>query len=476
MGRPALGPEGATSPLREFVIALTGEVRGEIEACGCPTVPYGGFGRRAVYLDRLRAEGPPVFVLDAGEMLVRGRSSAKSPDRVARATAVLDLARGVGLDAWAPAPLDLVAGGLGALSNTNALSATWRDGAGAALLPAATVIERGGLRLGVVGVSAPAAELGHTDAAHAVAEAMEGLVADAWVVLTNDPASTEALAQIPGIGAVLSTRAGELDAPRITTGAPIVETPERGRYVTALRVVLASDGAGWEVVSDGPQADVAEERQRLAQIERAAAEGPGGPRVDRARLTTLLAERDRVAARHDLVLVDTRPMGSDLDAPSPVDARIHLFKVLAADAAENRTSQAPKVAGYRGSGSCTNCHDHSERYAAWAFDPHARAYEPLIPRGKELDVECVGCHTTAWGEPGGNAALTMAAMQTWKAVQCEACHGPAAGHPGAGVKPTIPTVDTCVACHDAANSPQFDYAAYLARLSCTSVSKRHKTP
>ena len=64
----ALDRQAAESrEVRELSIALVGEVRGEIQPCGCPTVPYGGFARREVFLDQFQAEKAPLFQLDAGE-------------------------------------------------------------------------------------------------------------------------------------------------------------------------------------------------------------------------------------------------------------------------------------------------------------------------------------------------------------------------------------------------------------------------
>ncbi|MDP2307467.1 MAG: hypothetical protein Q8P18_15680, partial [Pseudomonadota bacterium] len=228
-----LGTGGEVRPLRELIVAFTGEVRGEIEPCGCPTVPYGGFVRRGALLDQLRAEGLPVVVLDAGEMLVRGQVATDPGDRPERARAVLDLARTVGLDAWAPGPVDLLAGGLGILSGTDALATTWRDATGAPLLPVATVIEREGLRIGVVGVNAPAEGLGAADPVEAVRAAMaattlaQGAPIDTWVALSNASAADNlrVAEQVAGLGAVLATRNGEQDAPLATSGAPILETP-----------------------------------------------------------------------------------------------------------------------------------------------------------------------------------------------------------------------------------------------------------
>ena len=80
--RPSEAPRGEPEDSRWITIALVGEVRGEVEPCGCPTLPYGGFVRRERALDGLRAEAGtgPLFHLDAGELLVKGFATS-SRDR-----------------------------------------------------------------------------------------------------------------------------------------------------------------------------------------------------------------------------------------------------------------------------------------------------------------------------------------------------------------------------------------------------------
>lgn len=461
----ALGPPRAPRPLREATVAFTGEVRGEIEPCGCPTVPYGGFRRRANLLADLRAEGLPVFVLDAGDMLVKGLDALDVADRPARARAILDLARGVGLDAWAPGASDLVPGGLAVLNGTGAFSANWRTGDGRPPLAGATIVEREGFRLGVVGLSAPAKGLGAEDAVAAVTAAKQG-EADAWVVLSNAPedVAVRVAEGVPGIGAVLSTRGAEHDAPRETAGAPVIETPDRGRYVTVLRVALAAEPGPWEVVVGGVWKEVADVRARLPRLDDAS-RAAAAAKVEAAR--PRLAE---ATAGHDAVLVEDRPLGSDLDAESRVvDARIAAFKEGATAAARARVARAPEEAGYATAAPCVRCHER--HFMAWTFSDHARAWESLVARKATENPECVACHSTGWGQPGGYADLTPAAAATWKAVQCEACHGPLAGHPSAGVKARPVTTATCVGCHDVANSPQFDADAYMAKVSCVALAR-----
>lgn len=465
---PGLGAPGPTRPVKRAVIAFTGEVRGEVEACGCPTVPYGGFARRARLLDDLRAEGVPLFVVDVGELLVKGLDRGDVADRPERARAVLDLSRRVGLDAWAPGASDLLPAGLGLLSGTDALSATWRTGDGQPVLPAATVIERDGVRLGLIGLSGPARGLDSADAVGAVRDARQG-DADAWIVLSNAPeATTRAVAeQVEGLGAVLSVRGDRHDAPRATSGAPIIETPDRGRYVTLVRLALATEPGPWSLVEGGVWDEVARLRTRAAHLPTEAARA-----ASKTRLIEAEARLDAEVAGHAVAWVEDRPLGSDLDGPSSVDDRLATFKESSVERARDRADRPPVTAGYATGAACLSCHD--KRVLTWGYDGHARAHEALVTRRAAEDPECLPCHTTAWGEPGGNASTSGPALRTWKAVQCEACHGPLAGHPSPDVRPQPVSEATCRRCHDEANSPQFDYTAYLARISCTQVSNEER--
>ena len=81
-------PTGKIEAPRDVTIALVGEVRGELEPCGCPTLPWGGFERRATQLNRLRASSSgPVFHIDAGDTLVKGFATQRADKLEARARA-----------------------------------------------------------------------------------------------------------------------------------------------------------------------------------------------------------------------------------------------------------------------------------------------------------------------------------------------------------------------------------------------------
>ncbi len=463
----SLPAPGVVRPRRTLSIAVTGEVRGEVEPCGCPTTPYGGFARRQRLLDALRAEGPPVFVLDAGEMLVKALRVEEAAERRSRAEAVLDLARTTGLDAWAASPVDLDAAGAALMKTHGALAAGWeREG-----FPARRIVARDGVRLGIIGLPAPAdgAAARQEGGAIDVVRAALGTDADAWVVLSNaGDAVNKAVAEgVPGLAAVLATRGDALDPAYATSGAPVIEVPDRGRYVTVLRVILGTDPGPLTLVERGPLARLTEQRGLLAQQSTPAARADAKVRVEAS-----LREVEALAAGRNLAHVEARPLGSDLDGPSAVDDALTAWRARSTREAETRATTTADAPAWSGSGACARC--HTGHLAAWTYSPHARAWTTLHDRGQGENPECLGCHTTAWGAPGGYGTPTPAALRTWKGVQCEACHGPLGAHPEPQRDAPAVTEATCRRCHDTANSPGFDYASYLSRVSC--VQQAQKAP
>ena len=69
--------------------------------------------------------------------------------------------------------------------------------------------------------------------------------------------------------------------------------------------------------------------------------------------------------------------------------------------------------------------DHN---SVWNGTAHAHAYKTLVDGAKEYNLDCVGCHVTGYGKPGGS---TVTHVENLTAVQCEVCHGPGSKHAAA---------------------------------------------
>ena len=146
-----------------------------------------------------------------------------------------------------------------------------------------------------------------------------------------------------------------------------------------------------------------------------------------------------------------------------------------------RDDLLPTQAAYVGSERCQSCHPAETE--TWSQSPHANALASLEADGESGNPDCLVCHTTAFGRPGGFPADARAEEHADLArVGCESCHGPGGDHVGdeAVRVGTIVSLgdkcDSCVilqicgSCHDDANDPGFEFEV-LAKIE----AQRHGT-
>lgn len=128
----------------------------------------------------------------------------------------------------------------------------------------------------------------------------------------------------------------------------------------------------------------------------------------------------------------------------------------------------PTAADYVGSNACESC--HTAEFETWSKSPHAQAVASLSSGKKTGDTQCLSCHTTGYGLPGGFPKDgSVNAHPDLARVGCEDCHGPGGNHiPAKAAK--IGTIlslgdkcDSCVIlqicgrCHDEENDPNFTF-------------------
>ncbi len=471
---------------RELQLFLVGEVRGEIEPCGCPTLPYGGFVRRQSLWLQVANHGVPTFHLDAGETLVKGLIMAEEGELKERAELLAELIDEVGVDALVPGPSDLAPAGLDGLrrlfqqSRTPLISATWIDPDGRPHFPPSVVVARQGIRLGVVGLSRrptspeDQAIVGWLDPVAAAAQAVEGLPPDLDLVVAlsnlEDEDEQRVAQEVPGLAVVLSTAGGEHDKPQVTGGAPLIEVPGRGRYVTLVRTWLGST-PGQALTLETPAAEKLarydQGRLALARMTQAQQAEPAAVAALQDRVAEAKSALAEASAGRNVALVDLRPLGAALDREVPVARRVSRYKqdVLREARKVEVAETEERGPHYATASVCVSC--HRPQFARWTFTHHAKALDTLRTRGEASNPECLGCHTLGFGEEGGFGELTPFRLSQYGGVQCEACHGMLAGHPEeTEVRPTPVGPQTCLKCHDPANSPEFTYDVYLRSVHC----------
>lgn len=160
----------------------------------------------------------------------------------------------------------------------------------------------------------------------------------------------------------------------------------------------------------------------------------------------------------------------------------------------------PSGATFVGASKCGEC--HSKAFDIWKKTPHAHAFESLDPVhqrqgyerlhgiARDFDPECLSCHVTGWDPEeyvrfkSGFVNEAFAADDSEKRLQalmagsqCENCHGPGSRHVElieAGNNEAAATEvrvsleharnETCGKCHDADNSPDFNFAEYWEKV------------
>lgn len=110
-----------------------------------------------------------------------------------------------------------------------------------------------------------------------------------------------------------------------------------------------------------------------------------------------------------------------------------------------KTKEEPHYVGME---KCQECHpEYVKTYSEWKY---SRNFRILEMRSKEHDPNCVPCHTTGYGQPGG--FVSVEETPHMKNVQCEACHGPASLHVKAPTveehqKTLVIPRNICTTCH-----------------------------
>ncbi|MBA3697264.1 MAG: hypothetical protein H0W78_00150 [Planctomycetes bacterium] len=404
-GVPALPADlaGATGP----IIAWSAQTQARFEPCGCTAGMYGGLVRRAGLLARVPAER--LLSLELG-----GWSAGKEPHQVLKSGFYLRGLRAAGIDAVAVGTAEVALGapllaGLAKDATTHGLS-----------LLAANV-------QGVAGIT----------------PSLRMTVAGKELVLTA-VVSRSAL----GDGMTVSDPADSL--------VPVLAAAGNAEVV-----VLAD-------LSETALLDLARAHPRLSLIVGGAVEGPTPQPL------TIGAVRVVHVANHGKTIGwwawGAQSCHFDLIPDSLPD--VPVLRTLVGD--YQRTLAATDLpidhgagrSAYVGDATCASC--HASAHALQSASRHAQSFASLEKKGYHADPECLRCHVTAFAQDGGYRRPDAVKRDSRMSVSCEACHGPGQAHVMAGGKasPLRPVgAATCVACHDAENSPKFSFEIYWKKVT-----------
>ncbi len=502
---------------RTVTVLYTASVEGYVEPCGCTAEPLGGVARYVAAVDEAkRVRGADhVLLLDGGDLLFERPDDNLPADACqtkARHELLLDTYRKAGLAYTVLGPTDDARGAgyrdqLLAAHGLTTLHAGLppRDIPGAQ--PAA-LVERGGVKVGLVGLTGTALDVDQARAALAAqAKQLHGQGAAVVIALMQTPVpESKAIGRdLRGVDVMIQGRdPGERPRTPERLGADgpvLVGAGPQAQYLGVLEFVLDGHTPGAPLPLDDRGAK-AESRKKVldARIEqlrgRLAEVPPGSPKATffEQKLIAAQDERaglDRPAARLSGPHLLARAI--ELDRKSPVDTAAE--KALAAyeKAVPDLVAQCeanitcePAPAGaatYVGVQACFACHQDAvafwqkaRREVAATDDDgnkttrevgHSKAWETLVQEGKHKDRTCVGCHSIGFNQPGGYCKVSDIDFRT--DVQCEACHGPGSLHAqGAGDKSllTVKSVDeaVCRGCHKVPHIPTTESFVFADKL------------
>ena len=478
-----------------------------LKPCGCTVdLQKGGVERIARYIADLRKTDDSVLVVHAGSLLADDEAMSSPQKRAQlarRLQAFTDILQHVQIAAVALSGADLQMGGADTKAQYESvpwpvLSAGWQ--ASVANAKASTLVKTAsGVQVGLLGID-PAAgdEAAQQKAVTTEVVALRKQGAQVVVVLSNlGLRFSRRLARVvPGIDVVVVGKLDDKMEPETDLeregNTLIVQSTRHGAYFSTVTLAPQDRGpgpsrdgqGGWREASAWLPGATQELQQRIEAMQKQLAQWR-----QKATVATLRAlphfEHELADLQRRLVeakqaanqplpagrLAAYRTVGLLWTAPVDEQAAA-IVKKYDADVAELNLKNAGDVppvkageAGFVGQKQCMVCHEELKDFVA--NDLHRHAWETLEKVNKTKDLDCVPCHATGYGMPGGSVLGKLGVLT---GVQCEACHGPGSLHvaaPGKGPNShilAVPKVDVCTTCHTTEHAPRFAFDEYRKRL------------
>lgn len=490
---------------------VTSTIAGALEPCGCSKDQLGGVQHLAAYLTSQKDAAQNTLFLGAGPMLFmepKLKADGATQDKW-KAEALALAAKQMGLAAWAPGANDWAGG--------NDTLTTCRDGAAAKLL-AGNVVDGnasttgtfvrdiGGLKVGVVGVADPKDRAGaYPDGVRATA-ALEAMKAGIAEVKKQGAEILIGLAALPrGEALRLADNVPELNvlvvgkpveagdgndgakAPVLAGNTLVVETANHLQTVGVIDLFVVQHKAGTQLTFgdaggvskaeavlglSGRIRDLEARINSWANDRSVKAEDVAARKADleklRAEKARLEAERTPVEGSYfHVTSVEVREgLGSDKAVKDGLVSYYKRVNDFNKDAFKDRKPEPAEAgqASYIGVERCTECHDDARK--VWDKTAHATAYPTLQKDFKEFNLDCVSCHVTGYGKPGGSTVTFNEKLQN---VQCEECHGPGSLHAKEPKNKALliasPKPESCVSgCHHPPHVEGFDAKAKMKMI------------
>lgn len=511
-------PHRAVAGVKAILIPYSGGLKSYYEPCGCQADMLGGLPRLGALFAGWRHQGHKLLPLDAGNLFFETLkiSKAKRKQAELKAEMVADMFRILGYRAVGVGPSDLVFGvkhlqALHKKTGAVGLSANIADAkTGKLLFAPHALLHHQGTTFGVFSLTQTPKRPSkkdpwpakfwqshqlklrdHTKAARAQIAALRKKGAKRIILLSTLGFSrAEALvAAVKGIDLVIEGSEGvELVPPRLLENTFLVSTPEEGQKAGVLALYPRNTSWPWAMVqtAQGRQAaikkmhaQVANYRKQAAQMRAQGADFAPIAKVYDDQAKALLAKiaksskstdtAPRLKAKHNgflAFMISLSKVIPDHPEAAKRQKRYEQEVKVANLAALKNIKPIPKTKDgnfYVGVSRCRLC--HMPAYNFWKKTRHARAYPTLVKKGKQFDLDCIGCHVVGWQKPGG--LYDIKNPQRLANVQCENCHSYGGLHASTGDKKRIHrnvTAKTCTTCHQGTHDPKFNFHKKVQRI------------
>lgn len=435
--------------------AVTGQMHGYMEPCGCADPQYGGISRRADLLKQLRDKGWNVVPVDLGGALKRTREQSKLKFQTLR-SALIDMkyeAFALGVEelrmepAWLLShrdPDDPAAGPAFLCANITLFHSPELG------VPVPSkILDAGGKKVGLTAVFGTQ------------------LIKEIGTVNGDEIQIVEPAAPLRKILAGFEQKS--VDIRVLMSHATLSESRDLAKQFPQFDLILCT----------GPTEDpVSNYHENIGETALVMCGHKG-------KYTAIVGwyPDAEEPLRTELVKLD----GDRFADPPKMIGHMKYYQSLLKDLKLAETEPAVKHSSgdsFVGAEQCGNCHEKA--FAKWKSTGHARGFASIrkgrrgIPRIH--DPECLACHVTGWHPQEvfryESGYLSEVASKNLLGNQCENCHGPGSRHIRlieAGEEDEAKKLmrvtraqarDTlCYTCHDLDNSPHFEFESYWKKIA-----------
>ncbi len=457
-------------PKPQLAFILTGEQHGYFEPCGCTSNQLGGMSRRANLVQKMQDAGWNVRGLDVGGLSRRSvrQSQIKFETTIAAFKQLKYIAIGIGPEELRLRPDFLLTQHLvDGDSPIHFLSANlvFYETPELGTPAPSVIVEENGVKIGVTSV---------------MSDGLQKLIFPYPDVTWKDPE--------PELKKVVADFEKQtVDLKVLLSQSTLEESQELATQFPQFQIVLTAEGTG--------DPDPAAPPQKVGDtllIET----GRKGKYVG---VLGFYPEDKETPFRYQLVALEREDFDETPEMVKLMEGyqeRLKDEQIVLADAI---SAPHPSGATFVGADKCGECHSHA--FDIWKDTKHAHALDSLDPIHKRtgferlnginrsFDPECLSCHVVGWDPQeyirfrSGFLNEEFAADPAEKTLhkllggnQCENCHGPGSQHiadvdvdaedVGKTVRVTYDQAENgmCEKCHDADNSPKFDFAKYWEQV------------